>query len=134
MGAAEGLLNQYPNLWLRGRVELGYSVVASLLGDGEGALAHAKLAIASAERSGHFRTRLAGLVNLSHALHATADLPEARKCADAVLSQDRAGMELRLSAFDVLANVSISEGQLELARRTLSEMTDLLASAKVALR
>ena len=126
--AAEELLGQYPNLWLLGRVELGLSVLANMVGIPEEAAVHARRAIELAEQSGHSRTRLVGLVNLSHALHASGKFSEARKCAATVLSRAMSDVELQLTALDTLANVNISEGALDDARQRLAEMDRLLQS------
>jgi tetratricopeptide (TPR) repeat protein len=109
--AANRLLQDFPNVWLQGRVELGLAVVDSLTGELHGAVEHAHAAIDRARESGHARTELAGHVNLSHALHSIGRNQEAREAAETVLARSGADFEITIAALDSLANVHIAESQ-----------------------
>src|SRR3954468_23416125 len=58
LDAAHDLLETFPNVWLEGRVHLGWSIVSTLSGDLLSAANEAKLAIQCASQSGHARTKL----------------------------------------------------------------------------
>ena len=77
--AANALLQGFPNAWLQGRVHLGFCIVNTLSGDYQRAIAEAELAIQCAASSGHARTELAGLINLSHARQAIGRLKKHKK-------------------------------------------------------
>jgi len=131
--AASDLLQRLPNIWLDGRIHLGLSIVGTLTGDLQGAIEEAELAIQCATRSGHSRTELAGLVNLSHAMQVMGRQNEAKHSIDVVLSKSGEDVEIRVAALDSLANLLIEEGQLKPAGEALAEIDRLLATMPPAL-
>ena len=126
--AAGHLLQQFPNIWLSGRVHLGLSIVDTLTGNWDGAIEQAQLAIGCAAQSGHSRTELAGLVNLSHALQCVDRGAAARNAIDQVLSKSADDLEITVSALDSLANLLIRENRLDVALETVREVDRLLAT------
>ena len=66
MSVAGDLLERYPNQWLAGFIDLDTSTLFSLKGDLAASLSYARAAAAHAEVSGHFRTRMAALINSAH--------------------------------------------------------------------
>ena len=131
--AASDLLQRLPNMWLDGRIHLGLSIVGTLTGDLQEAIEEAQLAIQCAARSGHSRTELAGLVNLSHALQFVGRLDEARRSIDLVLSKSGEDVEITVAALDSLAGLLIGEGHLEAGGETLHKVDRLLATMPPAL-
>ena len=131
--AARDLLQRLPNMWLDGRIHLGLSIVGTLTGDLHGAIEEAQLAIQCAARSGHSRTELAGLVNLSHALQFVGRWEDARRSIDDVLSKSGEDVEINVAALDSLANLLIGEGRLEAGGETLREIDRLLSTMPPAL-
>jgi len=131
--AADHLLAEFPNLWLKGRVHLGLSVVDNLCGEPQSAFEQANQAIRCASISGHVRTEMAGLINLSHALQTTGRWADARQCITSVL--DRAGddPEIRIFALDSLSNVWIGLGSFDKTRDTIREIEALLSDKGGAL-
>ena len=120
-------------MWLDGRIHLGLSIVGTLTGDLHGAIEEAQLAIQCAARSGHSRTELAGLVNLSHALQFVGRWEDARRSIDDVLSKSGEDVEINVAALDSLANLLIGEGRLEAGGETLREIDRLLSTMPPAL-
>ena len=72
------LLERYENAWLEGLLALDRSVVAILLGDVDGAMAFAELALDQSSKSGHSHTRAAAHINLSHILERRGEFNSAR--------------------------------------------------------
>src|SRR5215210_1427140 len=62
------LLDRYPNLWLAGTIELDRSNIAALRGDIDRGIRHVDGALTYSDQSGHFRTRMAALINSSQLL------------------------------------------------------------------
>jgi len=125
LSLAQSLLESHPNLWLQGRVHLGFSVVNALTGELEAAAQEAKEAIQCAADSGHVRTELAGLVNLSHALQGLGDFPKGKQCIDDVLERATSDVEIRVAALDSLANLLIQLGNLDDGAAVVKEIDTL---------
>lgn len=125
--AADDLLKRFPNLWLQGRVHLGLSVVDALSGDVRSSIEQAHLAIGCASKSGHSRTELGGLINLSHALQGIGGCAEARDCIRTVLNRAADDVEIRVAALDSLANLLMAEGSLSESGNIIREIDGLVA-------
>ena len=65
---AESLLGRYPNVWLRGLLDLQRSCLCYLEGDFSGSITAARLALDASERSGHILTRLIALADMAAGL------------------------------------------------------------------
>jgi DNA-binding NtrC family response regulator len=108
--AAERLLQAYPNIWLKGLLEIDRCVISMLLGDNSAALSAAESASRLASESGHYHTKLAAAINKSHVLERVGDLQGARKCIGYALQAARGNKHLVRAALDSLANLEISAG------------------------
>ena len=128
LNAAYALLTRFPNAWLQGRVHLGLSIVSTLSGDLTRAVEEAKLAIDCAALSGHTRTELAGLINLSHALQSRGDFDEARHSIERVLATCGDDVEIVVAALDSQANLLIRQNRLDDARAIVCEIDRLVRS------
>ncbi len=126
--AARTLLKQFPNAWLQGRVHLGLSIVSTLSGDLTRAVDEARLAIDCAALSGHTRTELAGLINLSHALQSSGDFDQARNSIERVLTKCCDDVEIVVAALDAQANLLIRQNRLNDARAIVHEIDRLARS------
>ena len=124
--AADALLQRFPNAWLQGRVHLGFCIVNTLSGDYQRAISEAELAIQCAASSGHARTELGGLINLSHAMQAIGRFEEAQEAIDRVLAKSRDDIEIMMAALDSRANLLIREGRLQEAETTVVEICRLV--------
>ena len=92
-----GLLERYPNWRLYGLLEIHCSVIEVLTGDTERALRFAQRALAHADESGHFHTRIAAHINLSHIEERRGNFAKAKTHIDAVLSAVDHNCHLRTS-------------------------------------
>ena len=132
--AAHSLLKEFPNAWLQGRVHLGLSIVSTLSGDPARAVAEARLAIDCAARSGHIRTELAGLINLSHALQSQGDFEAATHSIDKVLTKCNDDLEIVVAALDSKASLLIRQNRLVDAREVLCKIDHLTMSVPADLQ
>src|SRR6185436_8155489 len=105
-----GLLERYPNLWLDGLLEIDRSVIEVLTGDTDRALQSAQRALAYSDESGHFHTRIAAHINLSHIEERRGNFAKARVHIDAVLSDVDHNCHLRRAVVDSWANLLITSG------------------------
>jgi len=128
LNAAHSLLQVFPNAWLQGRVHLGLSIVSTLSGEPARAVAEARLAIKCAALSGHIRTELAGLVNLSHALQNSGDFEAATHSIQSVLTKCSDDLEIVIAALDSQANLLIRQNRLNDAKGILREIDRLSVS------
>ena len=128
LNAADDLLRGFPNEWLQGRVHLGLSIVSTLTGDLRRAIEQARLAIACAARSGHSRTELAGLINLSHALQGVGELDDAEQAINRVLTNSRQDAELTIAALDSRVNLLMRQKRFNEARALIREIDSLMSS------
>ena len=117
--AAE-LLASTPNLWLEGLWCLDRSNVDGLLGDLDSSLQHAQRAIDLAGRSGHFRTRVAAEINLSHILCWRSDYQAATTCVEHALAKAEDNKQLLRAALDSKANILISTNRFDECAAVLS--------------
>jgi hypothetical protein len=104
------LLEGYPNFWLQGLVEIDRSVVELLTGDTDRALRSAERALNCSHESGHFHTRVAAHINLSHIEERRGNFEAARTHIDAVLSAVDQDCHLRRAVSDSWANLLITAG------------------------
>jgi DNA-binding NtrC family response regulator/tetratricopeptide (TPR) repeat protein len=126
--SASDLLDRSPNMWLKGRLHLGLSVVDTLSGDPRSAMEQAHMAIDCASESGHRRTELGGRVNLSHALQALGRWGEAAECIQSVMLEHTEDVEIRVAALDCQANLSIAKGFFEQGGQLVADADDLISS------
>src|SRR5262249_8943236 len=95
LAVAEELVGSFPNLWLEGLICLDKSTICGLMGDLESSESFAREAVRLATMSGHFRTRVAAVINLSHVLCWRGNFDAAEdQVRQAILS---AGQNLHLS-------------------------------------
>ncbi len=125
ISVAKELLDRYPNRWLAGFIELDTSVLHSLKGDLGAALIYARAAAETALSSGHFRTRMAALINGAHLLASQGEYGPARSQLDTVIKQARDYPQLVLAAHDARANLLITRGEYEAAAIAFEDMTTL---------
>jgi len=124
LDVARALLGDYPNLWLAGTIELDQSNIAALRGDIDRSLRHVELALELAEQSGHFRTRMAALINSSQLLGCRGKFDSAHDRLNEVTGKTNCHRQLTLAALDSRANLLVTSGDLEAA---VSVLKDLLA-------
>ena len=125
LSVARDLLARYPNRWLAGFIDLDTSIFLSLKGELNASLKYARAAAEHAEVSGHFRTRMAALINSAHLLASQGEYRTARSQLDSVIKQAHAYPQLVLAAHDAQANLLITRGEYEAAARAFEEMTAL---------
>jgi len=133
LNAANALLNEFPNVWLQGRVHLGLSIVSTLIGDLERAIEEAQSAIQCASSSGHRRTEWAGHINLSHALQAQGALDAAKQSIDRVLADCSQDVEIVIAALDSQANLLIRQQRFNDARDCIDQIDRRLESVPLDL-
>ena len=97
---AASLLEAYPNVWLQGLLLLDESNVAGLLGISDASLRSAEASRAVAVISGHVRTRVAAVINISHILCARGDFDKAMLYVEEGLQAAGTNVHLRLAALD----------------------------------
>ncbi len=110
LSTARTLLDGYPNLWLAASIELDESIVASLNGDTPASLAHLDHATSYSERSGHFRTRLAALINTAQFNADQGEYVKARAQFENAIRQSQQHPQLLLAALDGRANLLLIQG------------------------
>jgi DNA-binding NtrC family response regulator len=126
---AGNLLESYPNIWLEGLLSLDQSNVEGLLGNSDASLRKAEQARSLAIESGHVRTRVAAVINISHILCARGDFHGALGCIAEGLQAAGSNVHLRLAALDSRANVLLSSGQYAASRSAFEEVTAVSARA-----
>ena len=131
--AASALLDSYPNLWLQGQLAVDRSVVAMIVGDLDNSLIFAEHAVEQANQSGHFRTRIAAAINISHFFEIRGDLEGAKRNIDYALACAGENRHLVRAALDSWANLLISAGRYGECR-TVFEETARRASADAGAR
>jgi transcriptional regulator with PAS, ATPase and Fis domain/tetratricopeptide (TPR) repeat protein len=125
LSTAEALLERYPNLWLTGSIELDRAIIKSLNGDTSAALQHLQTASTYAEQSGHFRTKLAALINSAQLLADKGEDSKAQALFDAAIKQAHHHPQLLVAALDGQANFFLNQGEPERALRTFGEIARL---------
>ena len=125
ISVARDLLARYPNRWLDGFIDLDSSILYSLKGDLTAALRYVRAAAEHAHVSGHFRTRIAALINSAHLLVSQGDFATARTQLDAVSKEAHEYPQLVLAAHDARANLLITRGDYKQAAVALEEATTL---------
>lgn len=123
------LLESYPNLWLQGLLLLDQSNVEGLLGDLVASLHSAERARSAAVESGHVRTRVAAVINISHILCASGDFARALECIEEGLQAAGSNLHLRLAALDSRVNVLLSSRQYAACKSVFEEVAALSAGA-----
>ncbi len=98
------------------------AVIAVLRGDLESGLIYARRAGELAAESGHFRTHVAALINISQILTCRGELAEARATIDKSLQLAAGNRHLIRSAQDSLANLFICSGDYEECRKIFDEL------------
>jgi DNA-binding NtrC family response regulator len=127
-----GLLERYPNRWLEGLLEIDRSVVDVLTGDTERALHAAQRALEYSKESGHFHTRIAAHINLSHIQERRGCFESAKSHIDAVLSSVDQNCHLRRAVLDSWANLLITARDYERCRIALKEAAERATKEKGA--
>src|SRR5687768_8879366 len=122
LDTAQALLERYPNVWLSGWIELDRSAIAAMRGDLDAILWHGERALESSLVSGHFRNRVAALINTSHALAARGNHKEAQRRIDTVVRQTYQHPHLLMAALDSRANLLIAAGDYDGADDVFREM------------
>jgi DNA-binding NtrC family response regulator/tetratricopeptide (TPR) repeat protein len=117
--AAMALLAVEPNVWLEGLLHIDMAAIAMILSDLPTSLAHGTRAIELARESGHARTRLAAIINLSQVLTWQGEFERAGQYIDEALQSEYDNRHLRRSALDSLANLLVSKGNYDDCKRVL---------------
>ena len=119
--AVLSILERYPNVWLRGLVEIDSSIVLMLMGEVELAIRAAETASRFADESGHFNTKIGADVNLSHMFERTGEFDRAKRHIDRAVKSAGDNRHLARAVRDSWANLLITSGDFEAARRVFAE-------------
>jgi DNA-binding NtrC family response regulator/tetratricopeptide (TPR) repeat protein len=108
---AINLVDVHPNVWLKGLLHIDMSAIAMLVGDFAASLGHAESAMKLAAESGHVRTHVAAVINISQIMAWKGDHSTARRYVDLALTSAAGNTHLMRAALDSLANLLISAGE-----------------------
>ncbi|MGH9311340.1 MAG: sigma 54-interacting transcriptional regulator [Vicinamibacterales bacterium] len=92
-----------------------------LLGDVDGALGAAERALELSAESGHFQTRVAAEINLSHVLERKGEFAKAKRHVDRALAMAGGNCHILRAVKDSWANLLITAGDYPQCRRLLDE-------------
>jgi DNA-binding NtrC family response regulator/tetratricopeptide (TPR) repeat protein len=132
---AESLLTNYPNVWLRGLLDLQMSCLGYLEGNFLDALVAARHALETADESGHLSTRLRSLVDMGAAYLAIGQPARAEACLSTALREANAEEEVYGLILETLAEVQLVVRDLDGCSASLErarEISARLAQARSA--
>jgi tetratricopeptide (TPR) repeat protein len=119
------LLREYPNAWLEGAFAVSSCVVSALVDEAEIAVREALLALECSKKSGHLRTELAALNNLSHIHQALGQTKEARRFLKRCLELAPSRGYVHLSVLDSWVNLELAAGRTDEAEHILVQLNEL---------
>ena len=111
--AANNLLNQAPNVWLRSMAQHIEATLFIMAAEYERALEHMEASVALASECGHAVARAVSLGNLAHVLFICGRFTAARETVDRALLGFVPGSDNYNSLLDLLARIELAESRLD---------------------
>ena len=122
---AESLLATYPNIWLRGLLDLHLSCLSYLEGDYLDSLVAARHALDTSVLSGHLLTSLTARANMAAAYLAVGQPARARACLASALQQAGSEEQIFGLLLETLAEAQLLSGDLAGCSESLRCARDL---------
>jgi DNA-binding NtrC family response regulator/tetratricopeptide (TPR) repeat protein len=126
-GLAESLLAKYPNLWLRGLLDLHLSCLNYLEGNYLESLMAAHRALTTSDESGHLLTGLIAHADMAAAYLAIGQPARARACLSSALSQANRDEQIFGLLIETLAETQLLNGDLAGCSESLALARNLSA-------
>jgi len=122
---AESLLATYPNIWLRGLLDLHLSCLSYLEGNYLDSLLAARHALDTSHESGHLLTGLIALADMAAAYLAVGQPARARSCLSSALRQANREEQIFGLLLETLAEAQLVSGDLAGCSESLQRARDL---------
>ena len=124
---AESVLFSFPNIWLRGLLDLHQSCLSYLEGNYLESLVAARHALETSSRSGHLLTGLIARADMAAAYLAVGQPARARACLSSALRQSNREEQIFGLLLETLAEAQLVSGDLAGCSESLKSARDLSA-------
>lgn len=122
---AESVLSSFPNIWLRGLLDLHQSCLTYLEGDYLESLSSARRALATARTSGHLLTELIAQADMAAAYLAVGQPARAEVCLGSALRRTNREEQIFRLLLETLAEAQLISGDLSGCAESLKSASDI---------